>query len=100
MMTVSIEPMKSQEFSVQLGGQRCDIRLIQRVSAIYMDLNVDGNPIMQGVPCYFGNRMVRYSYLGFKGDLLFLDSDGQNDPQWDGLGGRYQLFYLEEADIV
>ncbi|ANI29434.1 hypothetical protein PL78_06210 [Yersinia entomophaga] len=100
MMTVSIEPMKSQEFSVQLGGQQCNIRLIQRTSAIYMDLTVDGNPIMQGVPCYFGNRMVRYSYLGFKGDLLFLDSVGQNDPQWEGLGSRFQLFYLEEADIV
>ncbi|CNF26928.1 Uncharacterised protein [Yersinia nurmii] len=100
MMTVSIEPMKSQEFSVQLSGQQCNIRLIQRTSAIYMDLTVDGNPIMQGVPCYFGNRMVRYSYLGFKGDLLFLDSVGQNDPQWEGLGSRFQLFYLEEADIV
>ncbi|MGY0156349.1 phage baseplate plug family protein [Edwardsiella tarda] len=100
MMTVSIQPLKSQNFSVQLGGQQCEIRLIQRVSALYMDLTVDGNPIMQGVPCYYGNRMVRYSYLGFKGDLVFLDANGQSDPTWDGLGERYQLFYLEESDLV
>ena len=100
MKTISIQPKKSQEFSVNLSGQQCDIRLIQRVSALYMDLTVNGNPIMQGVPCYYGNRMVRYSYLGFKGDLVFLDTNGQSDPTWDGLGDRYQLFYLEESDLV
>lgn len=100
MMTVSIKKLKSSKPIFDLGGQACEIRLIQRTSALYMDLTVDGNPIMQGVPCYYGNRMVRYSYLGFKGDLVFLDTNGQSDPAWDGLGERYQLFYLEESDLV
>ncbi|WP_420703330.1 phage baseplate plug family protein [Aeromonas hydrophila] len=100
MKTVSIEPLKSQTVSVQLGGQQCELRLIQRPSAIYLDLTVNGNPIMQGVPCYYGNKLVRYRYLGFLGDLVFLDNAGTNDPQWDGLGIRYQLFYLEEGEIV
>lgn len=100
MKTVSIEPLKSQTVSVTLGGQQCFLRLIQRPSSIYLDLTVNGIPIMQGVPCYYGNKLVRYQYLGFKGDLVFLDNAGTSDPVWDGLGARYQLFYLEGGEIV
>lgn len=100
MLTISIEPKKSQAISLNLAGQKCVIRMIQRESFIYMDLTVNDNPIMQGVPCLYGNRMVGYSYLGFKGDLVFLDSDGQQDPHWDELGKRHLLYYIEESDIV
>lgn len=100
MLTISIEPQKSQSLSVSLAGQQCIIRLIQRESFLYMDLTVNGNPIMQGVPCLYGNKMVGYSYLGFKGDLIFLDNVGQQDPRWDSLGGRYILYYIEESELV
>ncbi|TDN54897.1 hypothetical protein EC843_101956 [Buttiauxella sp. JUb87] len=100
MLAISIEPQKSQSISVSLDGQQCVIRMIQRESFIYMDFTVNGNPIMQGVPCLYGNKMVGYSYLGFKGDLVFLDSDGQQDPHWDGLGKRHILYYIEESELV
>ncbi|HGK4675255.1 TPA: hypothetical protein ACJ2WV_004556 [Kluyvera georgiana] len=100
MQTIAIEPKKSQSLSITLAGQLCIIRLIQRESFIYMDLTVNGNPIMQGVPCLYGNKMVGYSYLGFKGDLVFLDNEGQSDPAYDGLGGRHILYYIEESELV
>lgn len=100
MQTISIEPKKSQILSINLAGQLCTIRLIQRESFMYMDLTVNGNPIMQGVPCLYGNKMVGYSYLGFKGDLVFIDNEGQKDPYWDGLGSRYILYYIEESELV
>ncbi|CNJ38579.1 Uncharacterised protein [Yersinia rohdei] len=100
MRSISIEPVKSQTISVDLAGQQCSIRLIQRETFLYMDLTVNGIPIMQGIPCLYGNRMVRYSYLGFAGDLVFLDSEGQKDPEFTGLGGRFILYYIEESDLV
>lgn len=100
MQTISIEPKKSQSLSITLAGQLCIIRLIQRESFIYMDLTVNGNPIMQGVPCLYGNKMVGYAYLGFKGDMVFIDNDGQSDPSYEGLGSRYILHYIEESEIV
>lgn len=100
MQIITLMPQKSQTVSVALAGQQCIIRLIQRESFMYMDLTVNGNPIMQGVPCLYGNKMVGYSYLGFKGDLTFLDSEGQSDPFYDGLGGRYVLYYIEEGELV
>lgn len=100
MITVSILSQKSQSISVDLAGQQCSIRLIQRESFIYMDLEVNGVPVIQGVPCLYGNKMVRYSYLGFRGDLVFIDNIGQADPSWEGLGGRHVLYYIEENELV
>lgn len=100
MRTISIAPKKSQSISVSLGGQQCQIRLVQRSSFMYMDLTADDRVIMQGVPCLFGNRMVGYGYLGFVGDLIFIDNVGQENPNWEGLGTRFTLYYAEKADLV
>ncbi|HDL8567158.1 TPA: hypothetical protein ACMY33_001234 [Yersinia enterocolitica] len=100
MNTLSIENKKSQAIFVTLDGQNCLIRLIQRDSFMYMDLTVNGNPILQGIPCLYANKIVRYKYLGFKGDLFFLDNEGQSDPQWNGLADRFPLYFITEAELV
>jgi len=100
MITISLEPVKEQTVNVTLNQQQCSIRLVQRESAIYMDLSVNNVPLIQGVPCLYANRMVRYSYLGFSGDLVFLDKQGQSDPDFSGLGSRFLLFYMTEAELV
>lgn len=100
MRTIPLQAQKSQSISVDLAGQQCTIRLIQRESGLYMDLTVNSNPVMQGVPCLYGNKMVRYKYLGFTGDLVFLDNVGQSDPEYSGLEGRYPLYYIEESELV
>ncbi|WP_229333676.1 phage baseplate plug family protein [Ewingella americana] len=100
MRSISIEPVKSQTISVDLAGQQCSIRLIQRETFMYMDLTVNGIPIMQGVPCLYGNKIVRYKYLKFIGDLVFMDNTGQLNPSYEGLGERFTLYYLEESDLV
>ena len=100
MITVSLEAVKEQTVNVALNQQQCSIRLVQRESGIYMDLTVDNVPLIQGVPCWYANKMVRYSYLGFSGDLVFLDIQGAADPDYTGLGGRFKLFYMTEAELV
>ncbi len=100
MRTIPLQPLPSQSISVELAGQQCTIRLIQRESFLYMDLSVDGQAIMQGVPCLYANKMVRYSYLGFTGDLVFMDNSGQSHPYYDGLGDRFPLYYMEASDLV
>lgn len=100
MNVISLESKKSQSLNLSLSGQDCLIRLIQRESGLYMDLTVNGNPIMQGVPCLYANRVVRYSYLGFQGDLFFLDNEGQSDPSWSSLAERFPLYYITEEELV
>lgn len=100
MLTITLTAEKEQTINVTLDNQACTIRLVQRDSGIYMDLSVSSIPLIQGVPCWYGNKIVRYSYLGFSGDLVFLDLQGEEDPSYDGLGSRFILFYLEAAEIV
>ncbi|MFW5400549.1 hypothetical protein V2A85_12675 [Yersinia sp. 1252 StPb PI] len=100
MNVITLENKKSQSIFITLEGQSCLIRIIQRDSSIYMDLTVNGDPILQGVPCLYANKIVRYKYLGFRGDLFFLDNEGQSDPQWDGLADRFPLYFITEAELV
>lgn len=100
MNVITLENKKSQSIFITLEGQSCLIRLIQRDSSMYMDLTVNGDPILQGVPCLYANKIVRYKYLGFKGDLFFLDNEGQSEPEWSGLADRFPLYFITEAELV
>ncbi len=99
MLEVSLSPEKSQQFTVELGGQSCMIRLFQMNSAMYFDLSVEGGIKLQGVPCLNNTKLVRYPYLRFKGELFFSDLVGGDDPHWSELGVRFKLFYLSSEDL-
>lgn len=99
MQEITLSAQKGQQFTVSLGGQSSSIRLHQRSTGLYMDLYISHSPIIQGVICLNCNRMVRYDYLGFSGELVFVDTKGTLDPVWDELGSRYKLFYLTAEEL-
>lgn len=92
--TVPLSAVPSQSFAVTLGGQNCQISIYMLDSLLYMDLAVNNAPIFTAVVCRNLNYMVREAYLGFIGDLAFIDTQGNNDPTYDGLGTRYVLVYI------
>lgn len=96
MIRISLTPGKAQAIRVTLADQDCLIRLVQRDSGLYMDLTANDTVVLTGVPCLYATRIVRYKYLPFKGDLFFLDKEGSNDPVSDGLGIRFNLYYVED----
>lgn len=81
-----------QRVSVTLAGQRCVIELEQRSTGLYINLALVGVPILTGRICRDRVGLVRTS--AFMGDLAFIDTQGTNDPDYTGLGGRYQLVYI------
>lgn len=100
MLTVPTQPVASQVFSVLLDNQQVRIRLRQLNTGLFMNLESEGEEIIGLVVCQNLNRIVRNKYLGFIGDLVFLDSTGAGaDPYYTGLSSRWQLIYLEEADL-
>lgn len=99
MQIIPIEPVPSQVFSVILGTQICQISLYQRLSGLYCDLYVNDALIVAGVVCYNLNRIVLSLYLGFIGDLIFIDNEGSADPYYTGLGDRFSLAWLELDDL-
>ncbi|MDC9591041.1 hypothetical protein PSI23_17550 [Xenorhabdus sp. XENO-10] len=99
MIEITLTPAKSQRITVTLNQQPCTIRLNQRSTGLYMDLTVDGRPILQGVICLNCNKIIRYPYLQFKGELFFADLEGSDNPEWQGLGTRFRLYYLFPEEV-
>ena len=97
---IPIQDTPAQDFNINLGGQFCTINLRTRVNGLYCDLYVNNAIIIGGVICQNLNPIVRDSYLGFSGDLLFIDMQGSDDPVSPGLGTRYQFVYVSESDIA
>ncbi len=75
------------------------LNVYQFAYGLFVDVYLGPTLVIGGVICENRNRIVRSAYLGFVGDLAFVDSQGSEDPVYTGLGGRWQLVYLEEADL-
>jgi hypothetical protein len=42
--------------------------------------------------------LLASQYRGFRGEFMFVDQQGDNDPRFAGLGTRYLLVYLNAAE--
>lgn len=100
MLIVPVQPLPNQTLQVQLSDQACVLSVYQLMYGLFADVSVGTDPKVSGVICLNLNRLVRYAYLGFTGDFVFLDTQGTEDPIYTGLGSRFQLVYLELADLV
>lgn len=101
MLVVPLQATPAQTVAANLAQQSCSIVVSQKGDAIYVDLYVNNALVIGGVVGRNLVRIVRDLYLGFSGDLLFVDKEGDTDPEYTGLGdaGRYALVYLEPADL-
>ncbi|CAG9259677.1 hypothetical protein WT27_23625 [Burkholderia territorii] len=100
MLILPITAKPAQNFSVLLAGQNCQISVYQKTTGMYLDLSVNNAPIKSGIACRDRVLLIRHAYLGFVGDLTFFDTQGVADPEYTGLGTRWQLVYLEAGDLA
>jgi len=99
MEIISVQPVKGQKINVNLDAQRVTLRISQRSTGLYMDVAVNDRWVVQGVLCLNGNKIVRYPYLGFRGELFFCDTKGIDDPYYSELGNRFKLYYATEQEM-
>jgi hypothetical protein len=102
MQVIPLTPQESLSFPVQLTGQsggqsvqqQCKINLYQKENyGLFFDLFLNGSQIISAMLCLDRVGLVRQSYLGFIGQLAFVDTQGTNDPYYTDLGSRYILTY-------
>lgn len=99
MLIVPLQPAPSQTTAVSLNGQNCQINVYTLTTGLYVDLYVDNDLIIGGVVALDRNVIVRSLYLGFVGDLAFLDTQGVSDPVYTDLGSRYVLAYFLPSEL-
>lgn len=90
---IPISPSPSQTFTIQLGTQNCRINLNQKSTGLFFDLFIDESPVVQSMICLNLVGLVRESYLGFVGQLAFVDVQGNSDPYYTGFGTQFLLVY-------
>lgn len=101
MIAIPLQPIPAQTFNISLAGQPCRITLYQKGDHFYLDLTVNGVVALQSRMVLNSAWIVRYGYLGLVGDLVMFDTQGTNDsPTYDGLGTRYQLYYLTPDELA
>jgi len=102
MEQISIEATPSQIVKVVLDDQQAQLLIYQKNQGLMVDINVNGVDIVAAVIAQNENPLVCREYLGFRGNLLFVDTEGNQDPEYTGLGSRFNLIYLneEEYDII
>ena len=96
---IPTQPTPSQTVTCTLSGQACTLTLRQTLYGMFVSLFVNDAPIIQTVLALNANVIVRSAYLGFIGDLAIYDLQGNADPDYAGLGSRFQLVYLFPADL-
>ena len=119
---IPLNPVPSQILNVTLAEQACTIRVYAKsitvpvsppdsiptdpptyepAQPVFVDLYVNDALIIGGVIARNRNLIVINTYLGFVGDLAFIDLNPPpdnregDDPEYAGLGSRWVLVYLE-----
>lgn len=93
---IDLEQIPSQTFGVILNDQDCIISLYTRGANIYCDLSINDSPIITGAICLDRQNIIPYEYLGFNGNLMFIDQEGQLDPDYTQFNDRFVLVYSDE----
>lgn len=100
-MALSIVPLdavSNQTFSVTLGSQSCQIKIDTKEEyGVFVSLWVDDTPIIQSILALNRVGLIRYAYLGFTGELYFVDMLGDSDPVYTGFGSQFLLIYNPDA---
>lgn len=99
MLQIPTQAVPSQQVLVVLGGQNCQISIYQKGNRVFVDLISNGTTMCIAARAHNAVPLdACNAYDGFQGNLYFLDTQGVDDPQYTGMGSRWQLVYLTAAE--
>ncbi len=98
MLEILISPIPSQSIQTTLDGQICEIVIYQKSQGLFVDVSSNGVQIVSAVIAQDANPIICRDYAGFSGNLLFIDTQGNQDPEYSGLGSRFSLVYLNAEE--
>ena len=101
MKTIPLAPLPSQNFNINLNNQNCEMTVYTETTGLYLDLVLNNETIATARILLDGARVLQdCQYTAFVGDFIMVDTQGEDDPVYTGLGTRWQLVYLEATDLV
>ena len=83
-----------------LNGQNCQIAIYQKQQGLFVDITADGVLVSAATIARNAVPLASREYAGLSGNLLFIDTQGDSDPEFTELGTRYSLVYLTAAEYA
>ena len=90
---VPLQTNPSQIVRTVLGGQNVQLFVYQKEQGLFVDVAVGETNIVSAALALNETPIVCRNYAGFVGNLVFIDTQGSDDPYWTGLADRYALIY-------
>lgn len=100
MQIIPVGDVPSQSFNINLAGQQCQIAISTMTTGLYCSVQINNSLILGETYCANQARIIQNVYLGFQGDLVWIDTQGDSDPSSPGLGTRYLFYYLTVSDLA
>ena len=97
-LEIPVTAIPNQRFSVTLNGQSCTIELRQIGPALMISLWVDDAVAYQNSICGTKCKLGQFNNAVLSGALFFIDTLGETDPEFTGLGERYKFYYVSADD--
>lgn len=85
---------------VVLNGQNCYFKVLSRRGNLYCGLTIDETPVFDGMICRDRLPLKQSRIQSFAGNIVFMDTEGEEDPRWDGLGSRFRFVYFTDDEIL
>lgn len=99
MLRVPLQAVANQTLAVTLARQNAQITLRQFDGNLYFSLTANGVSIVRTRVCRDRSRILLDArYQPFVGDFAFVDTQGTDDPTFEGLDSRFRLYYLSATE--
>lgn len=92
MMVVPLEAIPNQRVDVVLSGSAYSVEILTRRGRLYIT-------VWQDAAIILSNRYLA-AYAPLVKGFVLADTEGTDDPVYEGLGARWQLLFAEAADIA
>ena len=90
---IPIQAVPSQTVAAVLSAQNCQIAINAKSQGVFVTVSVDGVAVVSSVIARDGEPIICREYSGFVGNLAFVDTRGNSDPEFSGFGTRFVLIY-------
>ena len=95
-MEIPLSAVPYQTVSAVVNGQNYRITVRQNGAFVYASVTVDGEKVVDNALAVARGRVIPFAQTVAQTMLYWVDTQGNDRPQYSGLGDRWKLVY--EAD--
>jgi hypothetical protein len=94
-MEIPLSAIPFQRVSLVIGSQSVEIEVRQMGSSVFTSAVVDGVQITRSTRAVNGGELFPWTFPDKPAEIKWVDTQGDADPQYEGLGSRWLLVYEE-----